>query len=318
MKFVKALIAAFACLAVMLVGSPAHAMATQNWGLDRLDQVNLPLNGQYTDNQTGTGVTVFVIDSGARLTHTQFGGRAVFGADFTGTGSSDCYGHGTAVNGQLGGSLVGVVNQVKMVQVKVTNCAGAITEANVVSALSWISLNYQTYSARSAYAGHPDGVLINMSLAFNASTVIDTAVNNIMNQGFPVIAAAGNFTQSACNYSPARVARVITVGATNSNDGIASFSNNGSCVDVFAPGELVYSTTNNNDTSQGLWNGTSFAAPLVTGLAAVAVGCTSLTDPVTWLQSYFATGSGATSGHVTGNLNGAPNRLAYRHAGWCP
>lgn len=319
MKYIKALIAALAVFAVIFTGTAAYATGTGgNWGLDRIDQHNLPLDGNYTEYMGAAGVVIFNIDSGARATHTQFTGRVINGANFAGGVNTDCYGHGTATTGVMAAEDVGTAKDVTVVEVKVTDCVGNSTPTAFKSAVDWIMANYKTYSARSAYLNKPDGVLIATQMAYNADSTVDAKVNAALTAGFPVIASAGNGSQSACNFSPARVAGVITVGATNSNDQLASFTNNGSCVDLFAPGDLIYTLTNTSDTAHALWSGTSFSAPFVSGIAAIVLSCTSLTNPVSYLQSYFTGSNGSTSGVLTGNFNGAPNRLAYRHVGWCP
>ncbi len=315
----KSILAAISCLAIIFAGSPANAAGTGgNWGLDRIDQHYLPLDGNYTEYLDANGIVIFNIDSGARATHTSFGGRVVNAANFAGGVSTDCYGHGTATTGVMAASDVGVAHRVSVVEVKVTDCAGNSTATNFKNALDWIAANYKTYSSYSAYLGKPGNVLISTQMAYNADSTVDAKVNSMLALGFPIIASAGNGSQTACNFSPARVPGVITVGSTNSNDQLSSFSNNGSCVDLFAPGEIIYTLNNTSDTAHALWSGTSFSAPFVSGIAAIALSCSAPTNPVTFLQSYFAGSSATTAGVVTGNLNGAPNRLAYRHVGWCP
>lgn len=202
------------------------------WGLDRIDQRTLPLTNSYTYNQTGAGVTAYVIDTGIRISHTQFGGRATSGTDTIDGGSADdCNGHGTHVAGSIGGSTYGVAKSVQLVAVRVLNCQGSGTTSGVIAGIDWVTSNHQ--------AGHP--AVANMSLGGGASTALDNAVNNSITDGVTYAVAAGNGNAlgqaaNACNYSPARVPAAITVSATDSTDGKPSWANIGTCVDLFAPG----------------------------------------------------------------------------------
>lgn len=203
--------------------------ATQSnatWGLDRIDQRNMPLNGTYVYNRTGSGVTAYVVDTGIRTTHTQFGGRARAGytAINDGRGSSDCNGHGTHVAGTVGGSTHGVAKSVSLVAVRVLDCNGSGATSGIIAGLDWIRTNRRGAS------------VANMSLGGGASSSLDTATNNLWNSGVTVVVAAGNENQNACNVSPARASGVITVASSTSSDARSSFSNYGSCVELFAPG----------------------------------------------------------------------------------
>jgi len=196
------------------------------WGLDRIDQRNLPLNNSYTYNVTGAGVKAYIIDTGIRITHNQFGGRATYGRDFVDNDStaSDCNGHGTHVAGTVGGSTYGVAKGVSLVAVRVLNCSGSGTTSGVIAGIDWVTSQHTTGKA-----------VANMSLGGSPSTALDNAVRNSIADGVIYAIAAGNSNSNACNFSPARTAEAITVGATTSSDARASYSNKGSCLDLFAP-----------------------------------------------------------------------------------
>ncbi len=239
------------------------------WGLDRIDQRDAVLDGQYDYLGSGTGGTAFVLDTGIRMTHSQFGGRAVSGYDFYDgdTNASDCAGHGTHVAGTIGGSTYGVAKSVRLVAVRVLDCNGDGYVIDMINALEWVA------------AHKPSGpAVVNMSLGFEVdassaqiAAVVDQAVNKVVRAGIPVVVAAGNdgdFDVSACDYSPARVPAAITVGASDVNDTKASFSNLGSCVDVYAPGVDVLSSWWTSNSDAGYLDGTSMAAPHVAGAVA--------------------------------------------------
>jgi subtilisin family serine protease len=230
------------------------------WGLDRIDQRALPLSASYTYISTGANVTAYIIDTGIRITHTQFGGRASYGFDAV-DGSlpaDDCNGHGTHVSGTTGGSTYGVAKNVRLIAVRVLDCAGSGTLAGVVNGINWVTGNHA--------AGVP--AVANMSLGGSLNTSINNAVTNSIADGVTYAVAAGNSNANACNFSPASTPNAITVGATQSNDARASFSNFGSCVDIWAPGVGVLSSYNTSDTATATLSGTSMASPHVAGAAA--------------------------------------------------
>ncbi|MCL9780651.1 S8 family peptidase [Vibrio sp. S4M6] len=227
------------------------------WGLDRIDQRSLPLNNNYHYSYDGTGVTAYVIDTGVTTTHTEFGGRAHNGYDFVDNDydSTDCNGHGTHVAGTIGGQLYGVAKKVDIVGVRVLGCNGSGTTSGVISGVDWVASN----------ANKP--AVANMSLGGGASNALDIAVANAVKSGVSFMLAAGNSNASACNYSPAREPTGVTVGSTMSNDGRSSFSNWGSCVDIFAPGSSIKSAW--YDGGYRTISGTSMATPHVAGVAAL-------------------------------------------------
>lgn len=233
------------------------------WNLDRIDQADQPLNTGYTYTVTGDGVNVYVIDSGLRTTHWEFSGRAANVFDRDGGTGDDCNGHGTHVAGIIGGRVHGVAKDVRLYGVRVLGCDNRGSNSDVIRGVDWVTQN------------HKKPAVANMSLSAGASSAIDDAVNRLISAGVTCVAAAGNGTNNdgaavdAGNFSPARVEKAITAGATDRSDNRASFSNYGSVVDIFAPGVDVTSTWNANDTSLNTMPGTSMAAPHVAGVAAM-------------------------------------------------
>jgi subtilisin family serine protease len=236
------------------------------WGLDRIDQRSRPLSGSYTYSNTGAGVKAYVIDTGIRLSHTQFGGRAITGYDAVTSGGSanDCNGHGTHVAGTVGGSTYGVAKSVTLVAVRVLSCSGSGTWSQVIAGIDWVAADHAT--------GQP--AVANLSLGGGANSAVDLAVQNMIADGVSTAVAAGNGNrggrqQNACSYSPARVPEAMTIGATDSTDRKASWSNYGSCVDWFAPGVSILSAWYTSDTATNTISGTSMATPHTAGVTAL-------------------------------------------------
>jgi subtilisin family serine protease len=281
--------------------SEVWAIATQTgatWGLDRVDQAALPLSGTYTYDFDGNGVNAYIIDTGIRRTHQDLGGRVVEGytAIADGRGTSDCNGHGTHVAGTVGGSRWGVAKSVTLWAVRVLNCSGSGTNSGVIAGVDWVTANRQLPA------------VANMSLGGGASTALDEAVNRSIAAGVTYAIAAGNSNANACNSSPARVGAALTVGATTSSDARSSFSNFGTCLDIFAPGSSITSAWMSSDTATNTISGTSMAAPHVAGAAALY-----LDEHPTATPAQVASGivGAATVGRVTGAGTGSPNRLLF-------
>lgn len=226
-----------------------------SWGLDRIDQANLPLNQAYSSNSTGAGVTAYVIDTGIVISHSDFTGRASVGFDAFGGDGIDCNGHGTHVAGTIGGETYGVAKDVNLVAVRVLDCNGSGSTSGVINGISWVTNNAQKPA------------VANMSLGGAKSKALNTAVANSIKSDIAYAVAAGNNNTNACNASPASEPTALTVGATQSDDKRASYSNYGSCLDLFAPGTDITSTWSDGLTKT--ISGTSMATPHVAGVAAL-------------------------------------------------
>jgi subtilisin family serine protease len=284
-----------------------HIVATQSnppsWGLDRSDQRALPLNASYTYNQTGSGVDAYIIDTGIRLTHNDFGGRAITGYDAVTIGgtATDGNGHGTHVAGTVGGTSYGMAKGVRLIAVRVLNNQGSGTWAQVIAGLDWVVSNHTTNRA-----------VANMSLGGGASTTVDDAVKRVVADGVVMCVAAGNDALNASGYSPARVAEAITVGATGSSDVFASFSNYGSIVDILAPGVSITSDYYSSNTATATMSGTSMATPHVAGAAALYLEANPTATPA---QVEAGLKAVATQGAITSVPSGTANLLLYSIAG---
>jgi PKD repeat protein len=276
----------------------AATQSNATWGLDRVDQRDLPLNGTYVYNADGSGVRSYIIDTGIRNAHNDFGGRASSGytAINDGRGTDDCNGHGTHVAGTVGGTTWGVAKNTSLIAVRVLDCRGSGTTSGVIAGVDWVAAN------------HVKPAVANMSLGGGASSTLDNAVNNASAAGVTFVVAAGNSNANACNYSPARAASAITVGATTSTDARASYSNFGNCLDIFAPGSSITSAWYTSNTATNTISGTSMAAPHVAGAAALYLQGNPGASPSAVTSAL--TGN-ATTGKVTSAGTGSPNLLLY-------
>ncbi len=269
------------------------------WGLDRIGQRDLPLNQSYSFTTTGAGVNVYIIDTGIRTTHQQFGGRASVGFDSVGDGRNgiDCNGHGTHVSGTVGGSTFGVAKGVRLFAVRVLDCSGSGSNSGVIAGVDWVTAN------------HVSPAVANMSLGGPVSDTLDTAVRNSIASGVTYCVAAGNSNADASTNSPARVAEAITVGSTTMSDARSSFSNFGAGVDIFAPGSSILSSWFSSNTATATLSGTSMASPHATGVAARILQGNPSASPATVRNEMVNT---ATTNRLSGLPSGTANRLLFR------
>jgi subtilisin family serine protease len=277
-----------------------EAAATQSgatWGIDRIDQRNRPLSGTYTYTTTASTVYAYVIDTGIYASHSQFGGRASNVYDALGGNGTDCNGHGTHVAGTIGSSTYGVAKAVRLRGLRVLDCAGSGSTSGIIAAIDWLRVN------------RTNPAVANLSLGGGFSSTLNTAINNLANSGVFVAVAAGNENQNACNVSPASAASATTVASSTSTDAKSSFSNYGSCVDLYAPGSSITSTWLNGGTNT--ISGTSMASPHVAGVAALYKATYGNASTAT-IDSWIKTNS--TANVITGNPSGTPNRLLYKAA----
>jgi subtilisin family serine protease len=262
------------------------------WGLDRIDQTGLPLSGSFTFSRTGAGVTAYIIDTGIRFDHSEFGGRATSGYDAVdlGTPADDCNGHGTHVAGTVGGTTYGVAKGVTLIAVRVLNCSGSGTTAGVIAGIDWVTSHH--------VAGAP--AVANMSLGGGTSASLDAAVTTAIADGVSFAVAAGNgnqggVAQDACKSSPARVAAALTISATNETDTKPAWANYGSCVDWFAPGVNITSAWHTGATAINTISGTSMATPHTAGVVALYLQGNPSAAPAAVRSALLA---GATKGVV--------------------
>ncbi|MER5305625.1 S8 family peptidase [Streptomyces lasiicapitis] len=279
----------------------ARAAARQpnppSWGLDRIDQKSLPLDKSYTSPRSqGSGATVYVLDTGVRTSHKDFGGRARSGWDFIENDSvaQDAHGHGTHVAGSVAGTKYGVAKKAKIVAVRVLDEEGGGYLAGIIAGVDWVTRN----------ARKP--AVANMSLGSPAFAPLDTAVRKSIASGVTYAVAAGNESEPATNSSPARVKEALTVGASDRRDKRPSFSNYGSRLDLFAPGVAITSASNTSNTATATHSGTSMAAPHVAGAAALYLADHRTAKPAKvakWLTDRSA------KNKLSGIGTGSPNRL---------
>lgn len=276
-----------------------RANATQTgatWGIDRIDQASLPLNRSYIYSDSGAVVNAYVIDTGIYTPHQDFKGRAVSAVDFVDKDqdATDCNGHGTHVAGTIGSNTYGVAKKVKLWGVRVLDCEGSGTTASVIAGIEWVKKN------------HIKPAVANMSLGGGASKALDAAVQASIKAGVTYVVAAGNESAKACSSSPSRVPEAITVGATTNSDARASYSNYGTCVDLFAPGSNITSLWIDSNSATNTINGTSMASPHVAGVAALYLAKHPSAKPA---EVVAALKKGAVSGKLSSIGSGSPNLL---------
>jgi subtilisin family serine protease len=267
------------------------------WGLDRIDQVNRPLDQRYNYNRTGANVYAYVIDTGIRASHDQFGGRASNVYDAFGGNGNDCNGHGTHVAGTIGGSVHGVAKGVRLRGLRVLDCGGSGSTSGIIAAVDWLRVN------------HIKPAVANMSLGGGSSSALNTAVNNLRSAGVLVVVAAGNSNVNACNSSPAGASGAYTVASSTSSDAKSSFSNFGSCVNIYAPGSSITSAWHTSNSATNTISGTSMAAPHVAGVAALIYETNRTATPAAvanWMTD------NASLNKISGNPSGTPNRLLFK------
>ena len=265
------------------------------WGIDRIDERDLPLSGTYTYTTSGSGVRAYIIDTGIQTGHSQFGGRASAVYDAFGGNGQDCHGHGTHVAGTVAGSTYGVAKSAMPRAVRVLNRSGSGSTSGIIAGIDWVRTN------------HIKPAVANLSLGGGFSSALNTAVNNLANAGVFVAVAAGNNNMNACNFSPASATGVFSTASSTRTDAKSSFSNWGSCVEGYAPGSAIKSAWLNGGTNT--ISGTSMASPHVAGTAALYKSANGDASQST-ISNFII--NNATLNHITGNPSGTPNRLLYK------
>jgi subtilisin family serine protease len=273
-----------------------------SWGLDRIDESDLPLDSNYHYDFDGTDVDVYIIDTGIRTSHNEFGGRASPGFDYDGSpDGNDCNGHGTHVGGTVGGATFGVAKDVNLFAVRVLSCSGSGTWIDVIAGVDWVTQQHQLANQSGTQPS-----VANMSLSGGGNTSLDNAVAASIAAGVTYAVSAANYNTSACGYSPARLPAAITVGSTTSSDARSSFSNYGSCVDIFAPGSSILSAGNSSDGATSTKSGTSMSSPHVAGAAALLLEEDPSRGPA---QVAGLLDSRATQNVISNVGSGSPNQL---------
>ncbi|MFI6230977.1 S8 family peptidase [Micromonospora echinospora] len=280
-----------------LIG-PGTQFGPPSWGLDRIDQRNLPLDNRYSYPNTAHNVHVYVADTGVRATHLDFGSRVTGGIDLVDGAlpADDCNGHGTHLAGTIGGTSYGVAKEVMIHPVRILNCQGSGSFATVIAGIDWITANAQRPA------------VVELAIGGSANTSLDTAVTNSINRGITYVTTGGSSNGSACNYSPGRVPGALTVVGTSATDARLSSGNYGSCIDLYAPGQNITSTWYTSNTAVNTISGGSTASAHVAGCAALALSANPTWSPAQ-VSNYLTTR--ATANIVTGVPSGTPNRLLY-------
>jgi subtilisin family serine protease len=268
------------------------------WGLDRINQRYLPLDGKYSYGYTGSTVYSYIIDTGIRTAHEEFEGRASNVYDAFGGNGQDCHGHGTHVASTVGGRIYGVAKKTRLRGLRVLDCNGSGSTSGIIAAVDWLRNN------------RVNPAIANMSLGGGYSGSLNTAVNNLSTSGVFVAVAAGNDNKDACNYSPASASQAYTVAASTSSDAKASFSNWGGCVNIYAPGASIRAAWSTSNTAYNTISGTSMASPHVAGTSALIkhrYGNISSTAVRDYLHN------AGTNGLISGNPSGTINKLLHKY-----